>query len=199
MLPIAKEFQNIFIFGTLIVIGVQFIVGPYAILLWLPWLIFCYFIRDFYRKIPPIPLASISPVDGVITSIIETKNPFSNQQVCCYTIQQSHWGEFNLHCPTEGKVERLWVREPDNIKKALVFWVRTDEQDDVMVHVELNTKMQHASTTLHPGERVGQGHRCGFVAVGCTVNVYLPENVQQIAAIGDKVTAGKNILTQFIH
>ncbi|MDW3094243.1 MAG: phosphatidylserine decarboxylase [Gammaproteobacteria bacterium] len=199
MLPIAKELQSVFIFGTLIVIGVQFIAGPYAILLWVPWLIFFFFIRDFHRDIPPIPLAIISPVDGVVTAIKEVQNPFIDQSSFCYTIEQSHWGEFNMHSPIEGKVEQLWVREPSHNKKALVFWVRTDELDDVVTHVLLESTLQHASTALHPGERVGQGRRCGFVAVGCKVNIYLPKNVKQIAAPGDRVTAGKNILSQFIH
>ncbi len=199
MLPIAKELQSIFIFGTLILIGVQFIFGLNAVLLWIPWLIFCFFIRDFHRDIPPIPLASISPVDGVVTHIKKVQNPFIDQVSCCYTMKQSVWGEFNLHSPIEGKVEQLWVTEPVNNNKALVFWVRTDENDDVVVHVQLESALQHASTALHPGERVGQGRRCGFVAVGCKVNIYLPENVQHVAEVGDKVTAGKNILTQFIH
>ena len=199
MLPIAKEFQSVFIFGTLILIGVQFMLEPNAIYLWVPWFVFCFLIRDFYRDIPPIPLASISPVDGVVVAIVEKKNPFMGQQACCYTIRQSSWGEFNLHSPTEGKVEQLWVSEPVEHKKALVFWLHTDEQDEVIVHVELVFPWQHASTTLHPGERVGQGRRCGFVALGCTVNVYLPIKVKQIAAVGDKVTAGKSILSEFIH
>ena len=108
-------------------------------------------------------------------------------------------GEFNLHSPVEGKVEQLWVRDPENNDKALVLWVRTDEEDDVVVHVLLNSSFQHGGTALHPGERVGQGRRCGFVAVGCKVRVYLPSNVKHIAAVGEKVTAGKNILTQFTH
>ncbi len=199
MLPIAKEFQKVVIFGTLIIIGVQFLLGHYAIFLWIPWCVFCFFIRDFHRQIPSIPLASISPVDGVVTSISEVANPFIDQQACCYTIQQSSWGEFNLHSPTEGKVEQLWVREPQSDKKALVFWVQTDEKDDVVVHVELNSALEHAGTALHPGERVGQGRRCGFIAVGCKVNIYLPINVKKIAVVGDKVTAGKSIITKFIH
>lgn len=199
MLPIAKELQTVFIFGTLILIGVQFMFGPNAALLWTPWVIFSFLIRDFHRDIPPIPLASISPVDGVVTHIERVQNPFIDQASCCYTIQQFGLGEFNLHSPTEGKVEQLWVTEPVNNSKALVFWVRTDENDDVVVHVKLESAFQHASTALHPGERVGQGRRCGFVAPGCKVNIYLPENVQLVAKVGDKVTAGKNILTQFIH
>ncbi len=199
MLPIAKELQGVFIFSTLIIIGVQFVAGPYAILLWIPWAIFFFFIRDFHRDIPPTPLAIISPVDGVVTAIKEVQNPFIDQASCCYTIEQSQWGEFNMHSPIEGKVEQLWVREPGDNKKALVFWVRTDEQDDVVTHVRLESALQHASTALHPGERVGQGRRCGFVAVGCKVDIYLPKNVKQLAEIGDKVIAGKNILSHFIH
>jgi phosphatidylserine decarboxylase len=199
MLPIAKEFQKIFIFGTLILIGVQLVFESNTILVWILWAIFCFFIRDFHRQVPPAPLASISPVDGVVTSISGVSNPFIDRQSCCYTIKQSSWGEFNLHSPVEGKIEQLWVREPKDNKKALVLWLHTDEQDDVVVHVELDSMLQHGGTALHPGERVGQGRRCGFVAVGCTVNVYLPENVKQIAAVGDKVTAGKSILAQFIH
>ncbi len=177
----------------------QFIFASFAVLLWIPWFVFCFFIRDFHRDIPPIPLASISPIDGVVTDITQVQNPFIDQISCCYTIQQSSWGEFNLHSPIEGKVEQLWVTKPLNNKKGLVYWVRTDEQDDVVVHVALNSAFQHGNTTLHPGERVGQVRRCGFVALGCRVNIYLPKNVQHVAEAGDKVAAGKNMLAKFIH
>ena len=199
MLPIAKEFQSIFIFGTLILIGVQFIFASYVSFLWLPWLLFAFLVRDFHRDVPPIPLAAISPVDGVVEDISETNNPYLEQPCFCYTVLQSRSGEFNMHSPIEGKVEQLWVRYPNSDNKALSYWVRTDEDDDVVVHVELNSAWQHGGTVLHPGERVGQGQRCGFVAMGCKVHIYLPERIQRVAQIGDKVTAGKNILAQFIH
>lgn len=199
MLPIAKELQPIFIFGTLILIGAQFLLGNYAMFMWLPWAVFAFFIRDFHREIPPIPLASISPVDGVVENIRDINNPYLEQPCCCYTIQQSNLGEFNMHSPIEGKVEQLWVRYPNTDKKALSYWIRTDEKDDVVVHVEMNSGWQHGSTVLHPGERVGQGQRCGFVALGCKVHIYLPERIQRVAQVGDRLTAGKNILAQFVH
>ncbi len=199
MLPIAKEFQSVFIIGTLILISVQFMWGNYFTFLWLPWFLMLFFLRDFHRDIPPIPLAAISPVDGEVENIRTVPNPYLDSTSCCYTIQQSHLGEFNMHSPTEGKVEQLWVRVPDTDQKALSYWIQTDEQDDVIVHVELNEYWQHGSTTLHPGERVGQGRRCGFVAVGCKVHIYLPENIQKVAQIGDRVIAGKNIVGQFVH
>ena len=199
MLPIAKEFQTLFLFGTLLLIGVQMWVGPVATVLWLFWLIFVFFVRDFHRTIPPIPLANISPVDGVVAEIAVTKDPYLDRQALCYTIKQSKWGEFNMHSPTEGKVEQLWVQAPNGNSKALVFWIQTDEQDDVLVHIELNSGFQHASTTLHPGERVGQGRRCGFVARECRVHVYMPDNSQPVAQVHDKLIAGKNIIAKFIR
>lgn len=199
MLPVAKEFQSIFIFGTLILIGVQFILGSHTIYLWLVWLLFAFFIRDFHRDIPPIPLAVISPVDGFIEDIRIIDNPYLERPSCRYTIQQSFLGEFNMHSPAEGKLEQLWVRYPNTDTKALSYWIQTDEHDDIVVHVELNSKWQHGGTALHPGERVGQGRRCGFVAVGCRVHIYLSEKVQREAHVGDKVIAGKNILAHIVH
>ena len=199
MLPVAREFQTLFIYGTLTLVGVQIFVGSAVSFLWIPWLAFFFFIRDFRREIPPIPLANISPIDGVISEVTNIQDPFLNRLACRYTILQSSLGEFNLHSPTEGKVEQLWVSDPVENTKALVFWIRTDEQDDVIVHVELSSPFQHASTTLHPGERVGQGRRCGFVALGCKVHVYLPKNVQNKGHVGDRVIAGKNIIASFVH
>lgn len=199
MLPIAKEFQSLFLVGTLVLFGLQMWVGPAATVLWLFWLIFVFFVRDFHRDIPPIPLANISPIDGVVTDIAVANDPFIDRQALRYTILQSKWGEFNLHSPTEGKVEQLWVQGPNGNSKALVFWLQTDEQDDVVVHIELNSGFQHASTTLHPGERVGQGRRCGFVARECRVHIYLPQTSKAIAQENDKVIAGKNIIAKFIR
>ncbi len=199
MLPIAKEFQSIFFVVTLIIVGVHLISVPYAELLWIPWGLLAFLIRDFHRNIPPIPLANISPVDGVISEISEEYDPFLKRSSCRYTILQNTWGEFNIHSPIEGKVEQLWIKDPVHNNKGLVFWVRTDEDDDVVVHIDLKSSLQHASTALHPGERVGQGRRCGFAAMRCKVSVYFPDNVQRLAQVNDRVTAGKHVLSNFVH
>ena len=199
MLPIAKEFQSTFLVFTTVLVGIQMWLGVSATILWSVWLVFVFFVRDFHRNIPPVPLANISPVDGVISAAGLCHDPFLGRQAFAYTINQFFWGEFNIHSPTEGKVEQLWVRTPSSKEKSLAFWVRTDEYDDVVVHIELHSPLQHASTTLHPGERVGQGRRCGFAASGCRVHVYLPPETQAVAQVNDKVIAGRRIIANFIH
>ena len=199
MLPIAKEFQLLILVLILVLLVIQVWFQFYAALPWLFLLAFIYLVRDFHRSVPPIPLATISPVDGNITAIHNLEDPFLNRPSVCYTIAQSALGEFNIHSPTEGKLEQLWVRDPVDDSKAFAFWVKTDEDDDVIVHIDLSSIFQHGSTALHPGERVGQGYRCGFAAPGCTVRVYLPEHMQQVGKIGDKVNAGRSVIANFIH
>ena len=199
MLPIAREFQRVFILGTLLLLLLQFWQVEIFILPWVAWLLFAFFVRDFNREVPPNPLAAISPVDGTISAVEPQFDPFLNRPATRYSLKQYSLGEFNLHSPTEGKIEQLWVTEPSAKKKALAFWIKTDEDDDVVVHVELNSFIQHASTTLHPGERVGQGRRCGFVAPGCKVHIYLPENTQKVAKVSDKIVAGRSVISNYIH
>lgn len=199
MLPIAREFQRVFILGTLALILLQVWWSDFFLLPWLAWLVFAFMVRDFNREVPPNPLATISPVDGTVIAVESHIDPFLSRPSTRYTLKQHSLGEFNLHSPTEGKVEQLWITEPTEKKKALAFWIKADEGDDVVVHVELNSFIQHASTALHPGERVGQGRRCGFVAPGCKVHIYLPENAKKVAQVSDKIVAGRSVISNYIH
>ena len=198
MLPVAKEFQTFFVLITLILISFYFITGLPNYYLWGVWLLFLLFIRDFRREIPPIPQAVISPVDGRILETIETQDPFLNRLSVRYTISQFVWGEFNVHSPVEGRVDQLWVENTEKQKKCLAFCIRSDEEGDVVVEIELNSPIQHASTHIHPGERVGQGKRCGFAAMGCMVHVYLPKTAKLIGQMDSKALAGRDILANLI-
>lgn len=194
MLPVAREFQAVFVFITLIIIGVHFFLTPAPNYLWVPWLIFLLFIRDFRRDSPPIPRAVISPADGQITEVIQTQDPFLDRLSTRYSLSQSLWGEFNIHTPIEGRVEELWVYNTKKQRKCLAFSIQSDEEGIVVVEIELKPYIQHASTHIHPGERVGQGKRCGFAAMGCKVNIYLPKTTTSVGQIDERVKAGKDVL-----
>lgn len=194
MLPVAKEFQAAFVILTLILISVHLFFDPAPYFLWVPWLIFLLFIRDFRRESPPIPQAVISPADGKITDVIETQDPFLDRLSNRYSLDQSLWGEFNIHTPVEGRVEQLWVYNTKKQRKCLAFSIQSDEEGLVVVEIELKSNFQHASTHIHPGERVGQGKRCGFAALGCKVHIYLPRNTRPVGQIDDRVKAGRDVM-----
>ena len=146
----------------------------------------------------PVHWRISSPVDGRILSIEEDHDPHLQRQSTVYTIQQFLTGEFNVHSPTEGKLQELWVQQQGR-SKSLSFWVETDEHDQVVLEINLASRLQHASTHIHPGERIGQGERLGFTAIACLVKVYLPVTVKRVGCVGDKVIAGHDTLANFTH
>ena len=198
MLPIAREFQSVFILWTLICVTAIVIESNLAIWVCLIWLFLIWFVRDLQRRVPASPLATISPVDGRISAITSSYDPYLQRDAVVYTIQQSYLGEFNLHSPAEGKVQQLWLENADRAK-CLSFWTQTDEQDDVVLEIDLNSHLNYASSDVHPGERIGQGQRCGFTAIACTVRVYLPINVKRVGCVNDRVIAGRHTLANFTH
>lgn len=198
MLPVAREFQTLALIGTLLSIILSLFAVFDLIWIWCIWAILIWFVRDFRRRVPASPLANISPVDGRILSIEEDHDPHLQRQSTVYTIQQFLTGEFNVHSPTEGKLQELWVQQQGR-SKSLSFWVETDEHDQVVLEINLASRLQHASTHIHPGERIGQGERLGFTAIACLVKVYLPVTVKRVGCAGDKVIAGHDTLANFTH
>lgn len=198
MLPVAREFQTLALIGTLLSIILSLFAVFDLIWIWCIWAILIWFVRDFRRRVPASPLANISPVDGRILSIEEDHDPHLQRQSTVYTIQQFLTGEFNVHSPTEGKLQELWVQQQGR-SKSLSFWVETDEHDQVVLEINLASRLQHASTHVHPGERIGQGERLGFTAIACLVKVYLPVTVKRVGCVGDKVIAGHDTLANFTH
>ena len=198
MLPVAREFQTLALIGTLLSIMLSLFALFDPIWIWCIWAILIWFVRDFRRRVPASPLANISPVDGRIVSIEEDHDPYLRRQSTIYTIQQFVTGEFNIHSPTEGKLQELWVQQQGR-RKSLSLWMETDEHDQVVLEINLTSILQHASTHIHPGERIGQGERLGFTAIACLVRVYLPVSVKRVGCVGDKVIAGHDTLANFTH
>ena len=79
---------------------------------WVLWGVFVLLLRDFRRVIPAEPLAIVSAVDGRITALKSSFDPFLQRPSLVCTIVQSSLGEFNIHSPIEGKIEQLWLRDP---------------------------------------------------------------------------------------
>ena len=201
MLPIAREARWFLLIASLGAIYLQSLTFPEPNwLLWIVLAVLFFLFRDFHREVPPIPLAVISPVDGKIVSIEQANDPYAEREALVITIQQSYLGEYNFHSAVEGKIQQLWVRKSKNGDvPALVLWTSTDEDDDAVVFVDLRSKLKRATTSVHPGERIGQGQRCGLVGVGCKVKVYLPANAKPSIEYGQKVVAGEQILAHFVH
>ncbi len=202
MIPIAREVRLV-----LLVIGVAIAVAHYQygpFLIWPAWLVFAFLLflsRDFRRTIPAIPLAVVSPVDGYVVNVTDTvHDPYLKRAAQSICLRQSLLGEFNVHSPIEGKVQNLWVRSLARpAKSELAVWMQTDEQDDAIMVINLNSILRHASCDISAGEKLGQGQRCGFAALTCEVMVYLPLSSHIGVMAGQSIRAGSDKLAEFVH
>jgi phosphatidylserine decarboxylase len=165
---------------------------------WVLVLLVLILFRDPERDIPSRPLAVVSPADGKVISISAGHDPYLLRQSIRVTVQMHPYSVFTTRSPVEGKVLEP-PNYPDDVSKPHGVWLQTDEGDDivmVMTRGRLNTEPR---CYIRFGERIGQGKRCGFVHMGGRVDIYLPENVRVVAAVGDEVHSGTDPLAILVH
>jgi phosphatidylserine decarboxylase len=204
MLPLAPEGRPFVTLAAVVVAVTHAVWGvaawPSWILLLLAFLVF----RDFSRAVTPHALAVVSPVDGVVTDVEEHRNPFLNRKARRVSLRQSGLGEFNVHSPVEGRVQERWWPGREGVGEGVppnqfAVWVRTDEEDDVVLAAELGRRPHFLRCGVQAGERMGQGRRCGFMGFGLPVHVYLPENSRVEVKVGQRVRAASDIIGVLIH
>jgi len=158
--------------------------------------------RDPVRSIPSLPLALVSPAHGKIVSIKKVDDPWVPRKATRIRIRMSFLDIYSLRSPIEGKVMDQWPLRPNEEfpDRKFVFWVKTDENDDVVTVIHLNILTAvNFNFYSHSGERVGQGQRCGFLKLGGLVDVYVPENCKINIEPGQSVTSGSDVLAHLVH
>jgi len=189
------------------------LIGPLASLpAWLSLLVLGYLYRDPERRIPPLPLAVISPVDGKVVFVKKDNDPYLNRPAIRIRLQIHRLGIFGLRSPIEGKMLEQWLYKPgqgDDVAPHLdqpagddrhyVMWIQTDEQDDIVLILEIPSSWQKPQCYVHVGERIGQGQRCGRTRFGGYVEIFMPDNVRLEVGHGDHVTAGTSVLATMVH
>lgn len=178
--------------------------------LWALVVVLMFIFRDPARKVPALPLAIVSPVDGEVISVRETQDPWLKRRALCISIRMRAPGISTLRSPTEGKVMDLWTTAKDCTGRSqvlnflgnqacYVLWVRTDEGDDVLFAVSANRLYSRFKSNVAPGERIGQGHRNGFVYFGKRVDVLVPPCSRDDISEGRQVLAGSGVIATLTH
>lgn len=188
------------------------LVGPiWSLPLWFAAIVLAYLYRDPERRIPPLPMAVISPVDGTVVFVKKGRDPYLDRQAIHIRLKIHRFGIFGLRSPIEGKMLKQWLYQPDQKEKAphidqpsaknhhYVLWVQTDEKDDVVMIIEFPNNWQRPECYLHVGERIGQGQRYGRTSFGGHVELFMPINARLEVNHGDHVKAGAGVLATMIH
>lgn len=156
--------------------------------------------RDPPREIPSVPLAVVAPVDGRVVAIEFTDKGVLERESAHITIRVDNFGAYTARSPVEGKVLNLQDNFAAGSRLLGVngLWVRTDEDDDVVVLMKA-PRMFRPKSFIGYGERLGQGQPYGFVRLTSSVEVFVPLNSRVAVAVGDYVRAGNDILARLVH
>ncbi len=178
-------------------LGGLLLVLPCLVLLLILVLLF----RDPHRDVPSKPLAVVSPVDGRVISIEPTDKGALQRESMRIAIKVHAVGAYSARSPTEGKVLNLMDNLADGSRLLGVggLWVRTDERDDVVVLMKGAGGWARPVCFVGYGERLGQGQRFAFNRLVREAEIYVPINSRLQVKVGDKVRAGSDILSMFVH
>ena len=202
---IAQEAFRFLLFLLLVVFLVYWQFGFVAALpIGLVALVCVYLCRDPPRKVPPIPLAILAPVDGRVLSVTKVHDPYLNRPANRLHISMNPWDVYSVHSPMEGKVLNQWFSTPGadaNCNRCVYAqWIQSDEQDDVVLVMRPRSLARRWTRCyVQSGERIGQGQRCGFTPLGAKCELYLPEKCRIEVKAGDRLIAGTAVLATLIH
>ena len=191
-------------------LGAMFISTGVVINFWgllyavVPALLLIYFFlifRDPNRLVPAVPLGVVSPNDGVVVDVGVTDKGVLDRECHRIVIRVNSLGTYTARCPIEGKIMDLHSVPPDRLINdgANGLWVRTDEDDDVILQFHGHRFGLAPLAFLRYGERVGQGQRCAFLRLTREAELQLPIASRVLVKAGQRVTAGADILAKLPH
>lgn len=163
------------------------------------------FFRDPERMLPEIDRGLISPADGKIIIVENTRdNRFSDDDVLKISIFMN---VFNVHVnriPFSGSVKTVQhvpgsFLAADSEKAHL-----NNEYCAIQIAADTNKKITMVQIAglvarrivcrLEPGDEVTKGERFGLIRFGSRVDLYLPKQSNAAIKVGDKVRAGETLL-----
>ena len=207
MHPEGRRFVAIFVVVT---------VGLFLISGFLGWIgvgltVWCYyFFRDPERVTPLRPGVVVSPADGIV-SLIEPAVPPAELGMpdVALTRVSVFMSVFNCHvnrAPVAGEVTAVAYRpgkffnasldkaSVDNERNSLRIRM-TDGRDLAVVQIA-GLVARRIVCFVKVGDTLTTGERFGLIRFGSRLDVYLPEGVEPIVALGQTMIAGESVIAE---
>lgn len=206
MLKIAREGYPFIIFFSAITVVSFFIwiwIFPVACLIMLFML---YFFRDPERVIPEKKDVFVSPADGKVIKIDETREDrYLKRDVRMISIFMSPFDVHVNRSPCDGKVKTV-VYSPGRFLSAFkheaslqnenITMVLKTEYGDVIVRQVAGFLARRAVCRVKEGDRLRRGERFGIIKFSSRVDLFLPLKAVIKVSLGEKVKAGETIIAE---
>jgi phosphatidylserine decarboxylase len=200
-----------FIVGGIILFAVGLVFAH-----WLAWLaglftLFCfYFFRDPERVPPGRPDALVAPADGKVVSVAPAVPP---SELGLGPVPRWRVGIFlsvlDVHVnrvPADGTVTRIAYRHGAFVNAALDKASERNERNAIAIRLPTGQEIavvqiagliaRRIVCDLREGDPVRAGNRLGIIRFGSRTDLYLPEGVRPLVAIGQTMIGGETVIAE---
>jgi len=198
-----KEVSAALIILFLLVVFFYFIYKPLFILSLILLIFTFYFFRDPERVVPIGDDILVSPADGLITNITETKEGKKT-----YIKVSIFLSIFNVHIqrlPITGEVTKVDYIEGKFINATLDK--ASDENERLKITIKNGNNLIYVTQIagliarrivnyVKPNENINQGERYGIIKFGSRVDIEFPNSFKLLVNEGQQCIGGETIIAQ---
>ena len=198
-----KEVSAALIILFLLVVFFYFIYKPLFILSLILLIFTFYFFRDPERVVPIGDDILVSPADGLITNITETKEGKKT-----YIKVSIFLSIFNAHIqrlPISGEVTKVDYIEGKFINATLDK--ASDENERLKITIKNGNNLIYVTQIagliarrivnyVKPNENINQGDRYGIIKFGSRVDIEFPNSFKLLVNEGQQCIGGETIIAQ---
>ena len=198
-----KEVSAALIILFLLVVFFYFIYKPLFILSLILLIFTFYFFRDPERVVPIGDDILVSPADGLITNITETKEGKKT-----YVKVSIFLSIFNVHIqrlPITGEVTKVDYIEGKFINATLDK--ASDENERLKITIKNGNNLIYVTQIagliarrivnyVKPNENINQGDRYGIIKFGSRVDIEFPNSFKLLVNEGQQCIGGETIIAQ---
>ena len=198
-----KEISAALIILFLFVIFFYFIYKPLFVVSLIILIFTCYFFRDPERVVPLGDDILISPADGLITNISETKDGKKK-----YTKVSIFLSVFNVHIqriPISGEIVKIDYFEGKFINATLDK--ASEENERLKLTIKSKANLIHVTQiagliarriicNVKLKDNTNQGDRYGIIKFGSRVDIEFPDNFDLLVSVGQQCIGGETIIAQ---
>ena len=198
-----KEISAALIILFLLVIFFYFIYKPLFVASLIILIFTCYFFRDPERVVPLGDDILVSPADGLITNISETKDGKKK-----YTKVSIFLSVFNVHIqriPISGEIVKIDYFEGKFINATLDK--ASEENERLKLTIKSKANLIHVTQiagliarriicNVKLKDNTNQGDRYGIIKFGSRVDLEFPDNFDLLVSVGQQCIGGETIIAQ---
>ncbi len=199
--------------GGLIALLLGFAIGHWLIWVGLAFTLFCfYFFRDPERTAPARPGAIVAPADGRIVSVGLAVPPpelgLGGAERWRVSIFLSVLNVHVNRVPTDGVVSRIAYRHGAFVSASLDKASTSNERNALAIRLPSGQEIavvqiagliaRRILCDVREGDPVKTGDRFGIIRFGSRTDLYLPDGLRPLVAVGQTMIGGETVIAEML-